>query len=190
MNDNEILDLPSSSFTFTEASFIHSKKFPYPLVMLSYIFLIFGIGLLITFLQSGFDADLIIGYTITLIVIFLGLMQFFFRRGVDISYENRSYKEFMKIYGLKMGSWKPIDKYTDVSILTLSEAFRANSRGGAQTDYVEMKTGVYFLTPTHRTRILIAYAKDGKDAVSIGELLSKKINMDLKRFNPQRISRR
>ena len=61
---------------------------------------------------------------------------------------------------------------------------------GAQSDYVEMKTGIYFLTPSHRFRVLIAYAKDKEDAMAIAELLSKKLDMDLKRFNPQRVSRR
>ena len=135
---------------------------------------------------------LIVGCVIGLIPIGLILT---FKYGVEIKHDEDLFREYNSVFTYKMGKWKKLSNYTDVSVLTMNKILTQSTGMAGMTampiapnldvSHSHKETGVYFLIPSHRRRVLLKICENKKEAHTFAEKISKEYKKELKSFNPQ-----
>lgn len=124
------------------------------------------------------------------------LLPLFSSWGSEIHLDTNRIREFNSFFGFRFGPWKTMVPYTDIVIQTLHYTKKMggmNSRSGLTIMGIfepnltleKSKTQVFLMTPDHRRKILVAVAKNGKEAVDIALNLSEKTGRNIRPFNPK-----
>lgn len=108
------------------------------------------------------------------------------RSGVQICERTQFFKEYSTFVGFKFGKWKTSKGMPDVAILTIRKNQQISSGFGSNAMNVEnVETGVYFLTPSHRKRILITICASKSAADKVTEELALSLKKTIRVFKPK-----
>ena len=162
-------------------TFVNGKRMN-PNIEVSFYLILAGILATLLF-SEGFERF------IGLLFLPIGLVPFFTKWGTDIQLSSKNYRHYRSIYGLSWGSWKSYAPFSDIVIQTNRYSGLAQSRTGITTEVSDIRTEVFFMTTDHRHKVLVALAKNVKEAHLIAAELSSQTNMPIKKFNPVRINR-
>ncbi len=139
--------------------------FPFQFVFAGYILVLTGIYLLIRFNFLGLPA------------IFAGLFVSFSRTGIRIDFERKEYSEYLGVFHLKVGKWKPLPEIQYVTVFmegSLQEMHLASiSSTQANRDYR------INLIVSKTTRIGIGLFKDRAKAMMAGASLALRLQCKL-----------
>lgn len=162
-------------------SFSHGYSFGAPARIASGIVSIF---FSIALISAIFDL-LVIGIFICLIFLIPLLFVVSSSTGTQISSHSKFYKPYTSFLGIKYGKWKSTQIYSDVAILTIRNSRYVNSIGAGSVKIENVETGVYFLTPSHRKRILIEICETKQKADESAEKFAIEFDKNLAVFNPK-----
>jgi len=124
----------------------------------------------------------------------IGIMPFFSHWGTELNFERETIREYNSILGLRWGSWKTFEYHTDIVVQTLhykDEVYSAMGVSGAGIRNFKVmtlqdkKTKVFFMTPDHRHKFLVATGKNAEHAFKIAKELSEKTGKKIKKFSPK-----
>lgn len=106
--------------------------------------------------------------------------------GIQLCIHSKYFREYTSYLGIKYGKWKSGRGLTDVAILTIRKNKSVSSSFGSNAIAIDSKeTGIYFLIPTHRKRILVKVCKNKKEAEELAEELASNLNKKLTVFSPK-----
>ncbi len=109
--------------------------------------------------------------------------------GTEICYEECSIRDFHSVFKYRTGEWISTDYFTDVCILKLGKKQSGEDALGTEVNKVDMsKCEVYLMTYDHRKRVLVKSCDDMIESVKIAELICNKLDKNLVKFNPKRIT--
>ena len=181
-NSEELIDNTELVNHTVDFSFSHGPSFGAPArIVVGMVLPIFIFGLIMSILNLAF-----LGIFLTLIFIIPMLFVLTSHTGVQLCKRTGFFKEYTTFVGLKMGKWKSSRGLTDVAILTIRKHKKmSGSFGGGVLDIEMAETGVYFLIPTHRKRILIKVCKNKKEADQWASQLAEEMGKKLTIFSPK-----
>jgi hypothetical protein len=180
-NKNELIDNIEFENHQVDYTFSHGYSFGVPARIASGIVSLF---FSITFMSALLNLFLL-GVFISLIFLIPLLFVVSSTTGVQLSIHSKYYKPYTSFLGLKYGKWKSTQIYSDVAILTIRNSRYVNSIGAGSVKIENVETGVYFLTPSHRKRILIEVCKNKTEADESAEKLAIEFDKKLNTFNPK-----
>lgn len=180
-NESELIDNIDFENHSADYSFSHGYSFGAPARIASGIVSIFFSIALV----SAIINILFIGIFICLIFLIPLLFVVSSTTGAQISIHSKFYKPYTSFLGIKYGKWKSTQIYSDVAILTIRNSRYVNSIGAGSVKIENVETGVYFLTPSHRKRILIEVCKNKTEADESAEKLALEFDKKLNTFNPK-----
>ena len=115
------------------------------------------------------------GFYPAIVVLLIGLFVCFTKSGLVIDFENKKYKNYWHIFGIKKGEWKKLPLLNRVTVLPFSKKFVNNlTMGGAASTSKESSFRVYLKGSESTISIL---ASDGnkikalEDAQLLGDML-------------------
>lgn len=175
--DNDEIDNHRIDYTFK-----HGPNFGAPARLAASIFAAFFWYILFIAILNG----VWIGIFIALLFLIPLMFVITAHTGVVLSVHSKYFKEYSSYMGVKYGKWKTFRGLTDVAILTIRTTKRVSSTfGGGAIDIKDKQTGVYFLIPSHRKRVLINVSKTKNEAEILGRELAEKLDKTFNIFNPQ-----
>lgn len=180
-SDEELIDNIKFENHQVDYSFSHGFNFGVPARIASGIVSIFFCIALISAVLNLF----LLGIFISLIFLIPLLFVVSSSTGVQLSIHSKFYKPYSTFLGLKYGKWKSTQIYSDIAILTIRNSRYVNSIGAGSVKIENVETGVYFLTPSHRKRILIEVCKNKTEADESAEKLAVEFDKKLNTFNPK-----
>jgi len=134
--------------------------------------------------------------SLNLLPIFIGLFVFSFglymisgTSGFDINYSQKAYKEYNKVLGIKFGKWKSLNSYPFMSIMTANKSNKASDITGLNKTVVTNNAlGIYLLTNSHRTKVLVTRTAPKMDLAKVeAERLADLTGKELMKYNPRRL---
>jgi hypothetical protein len=181
-SENDLIDSSEMENHKADYSFSHGPNFVITVRVILGLF-----SILFWFILFNAIINLaIIGIFIALLFLIPLMYVVTSHSGVLISTHSKYFKEYTTYMGVKYGKWKSSRGLTDVAILTIRKTQRIGSSFGASgIDIENIETGVYFLIPSHRKRILIGKCKNKTEADALAIELSKSLDKNLTIFNPQ-----
>ncbi len=145
----------------------------------SYVGLVGGVILL---LFSGVWASMGIG-----LVLILGALYILTTRsGIKINKELKTYQAYASYYGIVVGEWKSLEKFTDIAILKGRMSSSMVSRGNARISAIETVYKVYLLTQSHRSRLFIRSFEAAHPAEELMKDLSQDLGLEKVTYNPKK----
>lgn len=150
------------------------KFFPPAIRTIGYISLV--VGILLTL-----DTPLI-GLGLAL----LGTTIVFLKSGVQIDPEKKRLKEYTGLFGLKIGKWKGMEEFTDISILQkriVSTAISRANRPATTSD--EIVYDVCLLNKTHRKQQVVHRLTDKNESIEVACQLAKVLDLKHGPYNPE-----
>lgn len=175
--DNDEHDNHTIDYTFN-----HGASFGAPARIAASIF---GVFFSIIFFLSIINGA-ILGVFISLLFLIPILFVITAHTGVMLCVQSKYFKEYSTFVGVKYGKWKSSRGLTDVAILTIRKRKRVSSAFGAGAIDIENKeTGIYFLIPNHRKRVLIKVCKYKNEADQSGKDLADVLGKKFTVFNPE-----
>ena len=150
------------------------KAFPPAAVVIGYIFV--ATGLFIAF------GNPVLGIGLAAV----GAFGAFARTGVQIQPEKKTYREYTSLFGVAVGSWKPLEGFADVAVLKKTLKTTAYSRANrpattGSNDFFD----VCMLDPTHRKKQVVHRFTDKDLAVKEGQSLAQILNLRDGPYDPQ-----
>ena len=125
---------------------------------------------------------LLMGRGISLIVI--GVLLVFTERGVTIDFNEKKVKYYIGLFLIKIGKWKPIDKYQYVSLLHFNQTSAFYSLTGLGSSEREKVYRVCLLNKTHRDRLKIVDCDNKEKAMIEAENIAKNLKFDFVTYSP------
>jgi hypothetical protein len=180
MSDNEPLDGINQN-TQPEDSFKHGFYFQLPGRVVGVALSVVGFFMIISF----YTVPMFIGLALLL----FGLYMVTGAEGIDINYSNKVFKEYNKILGVKLGKWQSLNPYPFITVMSANKSNKASDITGLNSTVVTEKAlGIYFLSNSHRKKILLkrtfpTMEKAKNEAEKIASLTDK----ELMKYNPRRL---
>jgi hypothetical protein len=84
--------------------------------------------------------------------------------GIEIDLTSNKIREYSSAYGFKKGKWHSLEKLPYMTFLKMREGMTVYSRSNRSTTLIDDNFGVYLLTNSHRTKILINKFDDENEA--------------------------
>lgn len=132
---------------------INGKSFPQPAINGGYVFMLFSPVFLMDspFLGVGlFLVGILLSFTVT---------------GIRIDCENKRFKEYTRYYWIKIGSWKSLNDYPFITVITDHESSVAFSFRENDSSMDEAVYGIYLLNRDRSHKVLIQKYKDKDEAI-------------------------
>lgn len=104
--------------------------------------------------------------------------------GIQIDPKTNKYREYGSIYGIKKGTWKPLDALPFITILKGRSGWTVYSRSNRSTVDVEDCFEVYLLNQSHRKKVLVTKMEDKTKAEAYALELAALTDKSVVRFNP------
>jgi len=128
----------------------------------------------------------IAGTLVSFIFIFILTYILTAHTGIELCHSTQYFKEYTSFLGLKFGKWKSGRSLTDVAILTIRKKKQVRSSFGSNSISLDMvETGVYFLIPSHRKRLLVKVCKNKSDAEKSAQELADICHKKFTIFSPK-----
>jgi len=143
------------------------KSFPTPVYIFGIVLSIIGIG-------ACFSSP-VLGVILILVGAFVWSNYF----GMEIDTRNQTYREYSSAFGMKYGSWLPMNTLPYVSVLMIKEGMTVYSRSNRSTTISEERYGAYFLSKNHREKILIGKYDKKEEAMNFAQELASVLQKDL-----------
>ncbi|WP_127141835.1 hypothetical protein [Flagellimonas marinaquae] len=115
----------------------------------------------------------------------IGLTMAFTRKGVILEYENKKIKEYIGLFFIKLGKWKSISTYTDVSVLMMNIKSTGFSRTGLEFTERSKVYRIYFMDENHRERLRVKDFEKMEIAISNAKVIAKKMEKTFAKYNPK-----
>ncbi len=147
--------------------------FPIPAVASGYIFMPCGI--------FAIDLNPIVGIGLVFMGCFISLT----KTGIQINLAEQQYKEYVSYFGIKLGKWKSLSVYSDISILTkrrLSSSSKSIAK--VSSNSTEVHYDVCLLDKNHRRKLIVHRLKSKAHALDEARSLAVLINVQLSKYNP------
>lgn len=127
-----------------------------------------------------------LGLVLTLICI----LALSYSGGVEIDPTHRRLREYGGVLGIRNGSWKPLDPFTQITVLKVQRSGVQHGRSGSGTDVTEQNFDVCLLTADHRRKLLLRACDEREEAFRTARSLAEQLSMDLVAYAPPRSSGR
>lgn len=183
MSENELLDGINQN-TKPGETFKHGFYFQLPGRVVGVALSVVGFLMLMSFN--------IVPMFIGLPLLVFGLYMLTGASGIDINYSHNIFKEYNKVLGIKFGKWKSLNLYPFMTVMSANKSNKASDITGLnKTVVTEKALGIYLLSNSHRTKILLkrtfpTMQKTKAEAEKIAELTGK----ELMKYNPRRLLER
>jgi len=148
------------------------KFFPPGVVYIGYALLLFSLPVLIS--------DILIGIAL---ILFGSLLSFTFS-GFQIDNVKNKYKEYTNCLGVYFGTWKSLDNYSCLVILTRNLGYKTYSRGQVEANTSDKYFEIYLMSENHRLRTLISRFKNKEIAIKKANDLEVRLNFNLETYCP------
>lgn len=147
------------------------------------MFIIIGITLLLCgiILLGTFDSRANVG----IIVLFLGILVVFTRKGTIVDFKNQRIKHYIAILFLKFGKWKTLHEYSYVLLLRLNQKSYGYSHTGVQFTERKKVYRICLLNKNHRKRLNITDFKDKNKALSEAQGIAQNLKFEFVDYNPK-----
>ena len=179
-NNGSVLDDASIIDHTNDYTFRHGPNFNWPGRILAGLFSLF-IFLIVPIFMSDYISPLI-----GIVLLVPTLFYLTAHTGVEVCVRTKYFRAYSTYVGFKYGKWKSSRGLSDVAILTIRKKMKVKSTGGSNILGVEnIETGVYFLIPSHRKRVLISICKNKREADKVGQDLADKLDKKFTTFNPE-----
>lgn len=150
------------------------KFFPPVTVVIGYVFLAIGLLLIIGSPFLGIGLALI------------GTFGAFAKAGVQINANERMFREYTDLFGLKTGKWQSMDGFTDLAVLKKRITTTAHSRTNqSATTSSDEYFDVCLLDKSHRRKQIINRFTEMDMAVHNAQELATKLNLNYGLYNPE-----
>ena len=149
------------------------RPFPPPHRAIGVVFIVLGLWI--------FTLNWIVAFC----VIALGCLVTLPTNGVEIDVEHRRYKEYTGLITLRLGSWKKLDNWTDVSVIRANETLKVYSHNLQSTRHTEQVYKVILLTANHRKRMDVKKCPNKEDAIDHAHEYARLFGMNYTDYNPQ-----
>ena len=104
--------------------------------------------------------------------------------GFETNKYTGKFREYGSALGLEWGKWDDLDKFPDMALLTLNEGYAVRVRLYLSTEVVESYYGVYLLTSSHRTKVLVNKFKNLEKAKEFITQTAMELNKEYVQYNP------
>lgn len=179
MNTNEILDHKDKQII----EFRTGSMFSGMAVYAGYGIFVFSIILPVMYGVEGFYP--------WVIFVPLGAFLTFSYTGTLISENTKEIKHYSAYLGfLKSGKWLNLDDYPFISVLKQRMANSYYGRSGVSTTQYEYVYRILLLNNTHYKKLYIKDFETYKEAEKVAKELVEKLNVELVKYAPKRISKR
>lgn len=148
------------------------QSFPPTILFVSKLFTV--VGLLFLLLIP------ILGFIILAISTFIWSTSY----GFETNKFSGQFREYGRTFGIKWGKWQNLDQFPDMTILTLKEGLTVRSRSNVSLTVVENYYGIYLLTSSHRTKILVNKFKDLEEAKDFITPIALSLKKEVVQYNP------
>ena len=139
--------------------------FPFQFVFAGYILVLFGVYLLVRYNLLG------------LLAIGGGLFISFSRTGIMIAFERKEYREYLGLFRLKMGKWKPLPEIQYVTVFVDKEVQEVHMASMSSTQAPNDYRINLIVSKT--SRIGIGLFKDKAKAMMTGASLATRLHCKL-----------
>ncbi|MEL6592643.1 MAG: hypothetical protein AAFQ87_01940 [Bacteroidota bacterium] len=147
---------------------------------IGYFFLLFGGYILLMHQNSTGWLALLMGFV-------LGVL----REGVSLDPANGQFRSYWSALGIKMGSWKPLDKYPYLVLLRSKTKFSSGPlvRGVPlpDTSFSQVTFDLYLMSRNHLKRELITISTDQEKAKEMARDLAEDLGVEFVAYNPGQI---
>lgn len=151
------------------------KLFPPNIILIGYLLILCALIILL-----GKKLILLGG-----ILILVGLFLCSTTRGILINQKTNEYKEYINIFGFKIGKWNSYKNYPNIGILSKKLNFSMYSLGQVKTSLSDRFYEINFMSENHRSRILIKRFKSEDLAQEEAKKLEKLLNVKLVTYSPR-----
>lgn len=135
--------------------------------------------LTIVFLVSStFEYYFLIGLVLPIIILAIS-------NGLEIDIQNNQYRDYKKLFSKKRGSWKSLDKFTDIVIQSKSGS--KSVLGMRLTAEIKIKMvihTVYLMDENHMKKIFLKSLPNYEEAKKFAEDIAVQSNFPIASFNP------
>jgi hypothetical protein len=182
MTENNLLDDINQN-TQPEETFKHGFYFQFPGRFVGLALSTTGFFMFISLI--------IIPMLIGTAMITFGVYMFTGTSGIDINYSDKTFKEYNKVLGIKFGKWKSLNLYPFISVMSANRSNKASDITGLNKMVVTQQAlGVYLLTNSHRTKILLKRTSPlMEQAKAEAERITGLTEKELIKYNPRRLLR-
>lgn len=119
-----------------------------------------------------------------LFILIIGLLIAFSTQGSEIHIGENKYRLYTKYLIFKTGSWKSIDKFKQITIISSRLSSSTFSRGNRRLTNTEQCFDVVLLNKTHRKKLVLSRFKDKNEAKKSLKLFETKLGLAVSTFNP------
>lgn len=149
-----------------------NKLFPPNIFFWGYVFIL--LGLIITVSRPLIGLGLLI----------LGGFVAFTSTGIQIETKEKKYKEYISYFGLKKGTWNPIDKFKYIAVLSKTLSQTSYSRGQVAMSIKEKAFDICLLSDDHRLKITMKRLKDEGQSIDEAKKLAELLNITFTTYSP------
>lgn len=149
------------------------KSFPPAMSYGGYVFIIGGLAALPTHLYLG------------VLFIFFGIIIAFARSGIQINPNDKKYRSFNYLFGLRQGKWKELSYYSGMTLLRNKIETSAFSRSNRQA--ITSSNSFYEITlldPSHRNKLCIKRIRERETAIIDLKEISELLKLPIVKFSP------
>lgn len=146
--------------------------FPPPAVFAGYVFLIIGTLYLIVNIFVGIG-----------LLLSGGFISFTFS-GVQIYIEDKKYKVYTSLYGIKIGKSKSLNEYLFLAVLSSNQSYGLYSMSNISMSDTKIYYDICLLNSTQRQRLVIKRHKNFEKANLDAKEIADKLEVQLTTFNP------
>lgn len=121
-----------------------------------------------------------------LLFMLVGAFITFATNGIRIDTKTWRYKQFIGFLGIKLGKWKTLESYQQISLLKNHEtttAFSRSNRNTTTSDEVFYDT--VLLDTSHHNKLVIMRSKDEQEAKESTTKLAQSLNLEFVKYAPQ-----
>jgi hypothetical protein len=149
------------------------KSFPSTLTFSAYVFLVIGL--------FAMPYNFILGPLFTLMGIFFG----FTRSGIQINLNNKTYRSYNSLFGLRQGKWQSLEAYVQMTLLKSSEKSAVMSASNRRTETAsDIFYDIVLLNQNQLRQLKIKRLKDKDKAIEDIRILSAQLEMPIVRYKP------
>lgn len=110
----------------------------------------------------------------------------FTRKGIQLDLETKKFKAYeLFFFFIKIGSWKSLEGFTDVSVMQFNRGEAVNSMSARRLSNTRVKYEVYLLNKTHLLRILIASFTEKEEAIKYANMIKEQSDFQYSDYNPE-----
>ncbi|WP_452220052.1 hypothetical protein [Lacinutrix salivirga] len=115
------------------------------------------------------------------LLIVTGIIIYFFKKGIEILIENKTYRNFFSFFGFRIGKLENLPKIEYVSIFntreyTLDPALRVDAEPGVSKTYDIIHVNLFYNT---NQKITAFRTKSKKEAFKVAKEMANRLNIDI-----------